>query len=67
VAASFGPVTVNSTCRSRERNTRVGGSKHSQHLAGTVLAFLASHRSVGGFKHCGGGVFHIDAGARRSW
>lgn len=79
VAASFGPVTVNSTCRGREHNARVGGSKHSQHLTGnavdfriagnprTVLAFLSSHRSVGGSKHYGGGVFHIDTGPRRGW
>jgi len=79
VAAGFGPVTVNSTCRSQEHNARVGGAKHSQHLGGnaadfrisgnprTVLAFLSSNRSVGGLKHYGGGVFHIDTASRRSW
>ena len=79
VAASFGPVTVNSTCRSPEHNARIGGSKHSQHLdgnaadfriggnPGTLHAFLSSHRSVGGLKRYGGGVFHIDTGPRRSW
>ena len=79
VAASFGPVTVNSTCRSPQHNARVGGARHSHHLTGNaadfringnpqaVLAFLSSHRSVGGVKHYGGGIFHIDNGPRRSW
>ena len=79
VAANFGPLTVNSTCRSREHNARVGGARHSQHLAGnavdfriganprTVQAFLDGHGSVGGLKHYGGGVFHIDTGPRRRW
>jgi uncharacterized protein YcbK (DUF882 family) len=79
IAASFGPVTVNSTCRSHSHNARVGGAKQSHHLTGNaadfringdtrrVLAFLSSHRSVGGLKHYGGGVFHIDTGSRRTW
>ena len=79
VAANFGSVTVNSTCRNHDHNARVGGAKHSQHLTGnaadfriggnpgTVLAFLNSNRSVGGLKHYGGGVFHIDTGPRRTW
>jgi hypothetical protein len=28
---------------------------------------LRSNGSVGGLKHYGGGLFHIDNGARRSW
>ncbi len=79
VAANFGPVTVNSTCRSHSHNARVGGSRQSLHLTGNaadfriagdtrrLLAFLSSHRSVGGLKHYGGGVFHIDTGPRRTW
>jgi hypothetical protein len=79
VAANFGPVTVNSTCRSRARNARVGGAHKSLHLTGNavdfrvrgnvsaVYAYLRSSGSVGGLKHYGGGLFHIDTGARRSW
>lgn len=79
VAQRFGSVTVNSTCRSRGHNARVGGARHSHHLTGNaadfrvhgnvgaVYSFLRSHGSVGGLKHYGGGLFHIDTGARRSW
>lgn len=79
VAASYGSVTVNSTCRSRGHNARVGGARKSHHLTGNavdfrvrgnvrgVYAFLRSHGSVGGVKHYGGGLFHIDTGPRRSW
>jgi hypothetical protein len=79
VAANFGPVTVSSTCRSKSHNAKVGGAPKSKHLsgdaadfrvhsnAGSAYAFLKSHGSVGGLKHYGGGLFHIDNGARRSW
>ena len=79
VASEFGPLTVNSTCRSREHNARVGGAPRSYHLSGNavdfrvrshfdeVLRFLARMRSVGGLTHYGSGVFHIDTGPRRSW
>jgi hypothetical protein len=79
VAASFGAVTVNSTCRSRSHNARVGGASRSWHLTGDAAdfrvhgnwggasSFLRSSGSVGGFKHYGGGLFHIDTGPRRSW
>jgi hypothetical protein len=79
VAMGFGPVTVNSTCRSRSHNAKVGGARHSQHLTGdavdfdidgdvrTVLAFLKHHRGVGGLKHYSDGHFHIDTGRRRTW
>ncbi|MBN9265797.1 MAG: DUF882 domain-containing protein [Hyphomicrobium sp.] len=80
VASAFGPVTVNSTCRSRRHNARVGGAHHSHHLSGNavdfrvhgrnnraVFAFLRSHGSVGGLKLYRGGYFHIDTGSRRSW
>lgn len=79
VAANFGGVRVNSTCRSRGHNSRVGGARHSHHLTGNAVdfrvwgnvravhAYLRSHPSVGGLKHYGGGLFHIDTGARRPW
>ncbi len=79
LASSFGPVTVNSTCRSRSRNASVGGAQKSYHLQGeavdfrvhgnvsAVFASLRDNGSVGGLKHYGGGLFHIDTGPRRSW
>ena len=79
VSANFGPVTVNSTCRSRHRNAGVGGAPRSRHLTGdavdfkvgsnarAVLAFLRGHRAVGGLKHYADGHFHIDMGPRRAW
>lgn len=77
--SSMGSVTVNSTCRSRSHNRAVGGAHRSQHLTGDavdfrvhgnvsrVAAYLRSHPSVGGYKHYGGGLFHIDTGPRRTW
>jgi len=79
VAANFGPLKVNSTCRSKKHNARVGGAKRSYHLTGSavdfriagavqpVLDFLTGKRTVGGLKHYGFGVFHIDTGPRRTW
>ena len=79
VASNYGPVTVNSTCRSRGHNAAVGGASHSKHLsgdavdfrvhghAGAVYAYLKGNGGVGGLKHYGGGLFHIDNGDRRSW
>lgn len=79
VAANFGPLRVNSTCRSKRHNARVGGAKRSYHLTGSavdfrisgavqpVLDFLTGKRTVGGLKHYGFGVFHIDTGPRRTW
>lgn len=79
VAASYGSVTVNSTCRNRGHNARVGGARHSHHLTGNAVdfrvhgnirgavAFLRGSGRVGGFKHYGGGLFHIDTGPRRTW
>ena len=78
-ASAYGSITVNSTCRSHSHNRRVGGAKRSKHLtgdavdfrvhgnAGAVLAYLRSSGAVGGLKHYGGGLFHIDNGDRRSW
>jgi hypothetical protein len=80
IASAFGPVTVNSTCRSRRHNSRVGGARHSHHLSGnavdfrvrgassrSVYAYLRSHGLVGGLKLYRQGFFHIDTGSRRSW
>ena len=79
VASRYGSVTVSSTCRSKSRNRRVGGAKRSKHLSGNAVdfrvhgrykaayAFLKSHSGVGGYKHYGGGLFHIDTGPRRTW
>ncbi len=75
IAASFGAVTVSSTCRSVRRNARAGGAPRSYHLTGNAVDFrvrgnisgAASYLSSrgGGYKHMGGGLFHIDTGPRR--
>lgn len=79
VAANYGSVTVSSTCRSKSHNRKVGGAKKSHHLSGNAVdfrvhgawrsaaAYLRSHGALGGVKHYGGGLFHIDTGPRRSW
>jgi Peptidase M15 len=79
VAALFGPVRVNSTCRSKRHNAQVGGAPRSYHLTGSAVdfrvtghfkavhAFLSGKKVVGGLKHYGSGVFHIDTGPRRTW
>ena len=77
--ASYGSVTVSSTCRSRGHNARVGGATKSHHLTGNAvdfrvrgnirgaIAYLQGAGRIGGFKHYGGGLFHVDTGPRRSW
>jgi uncharacterized protein YcbK (DUF882 family) len=79
VAARFGPITVNSTARSRAKNARVGGRSKSYHLgcravdfrvhgsSKGLIGFLASQKSVGGIKRYSAGFYHIDNGPRRSW
>ncbi len=79
VAANYGSVTVSSTCRSKGHNAAVGGAKKSYHLSGSAVdfrvhgnssaayAYLRSSGAVGGLKHYGGGLFHIDTGPRRSF
>lgn len=79
VAEAFGPLTVNSTCRSPAHNRHVGGAPRSYHLTGNAVdfrvpsnygevhTFLKKMRKVGGLSHYGGGVFHIDTGPRRTW
>lgn len=78
--SSMASVRVNSTCRSKSHNRAVGGAHRSMHLSGdavdfrvlsgntgAVYAYLRSNSSVGGLKHYGGGLFHVDTGARRTW
>lgn len=77
VARNYGSVRVNSTCRSRRHNRRVGGAGRSYHIGGRAAdirifgniraAARYLRRVVGGYKHYGGGLFHIDTGPRRSW
>jgi hypothetical protein len=79
IASTFGGVTVNSTCRSRRHNARVGGARRSQHLTGNavdfrvrgnwraVVSYLRGNGRVGGIKHYGGGLFNVDTGPRRTW
>ena len=79
LVSNFGPVTVTSTCRSQGANRAAGGAGHSYHLTGQAVdfrvhgssgaayAYLSQNGSVGGLKHYGGGLFHIDTGPRRSW
>jgi hypothetical protein len=79
LASNYGQLRVNSTCRSRSHNANVGGASKSYHLTGdaadfrvfsnvsAVYASLRSNGDVGGLKHYGGGLFHIDTGPRRSW
>lgn len=75
VAASYGSVTVSSTCRSAGHNARVGGAPKSYHLSGDAVDFRVSGNISGaasylaslggGYKHYGGGLFHVDTGPRR--
>ncbi len=79
VSHRYGPVTVNSTHRSRSKNRRVGGASHSYHLncqavdfrvkgnQSAVMKYLRSHPNVGGLKRYRSGFIHIDTGPRRSW
>jgi len=79
IASKFGPVSVESTHRSRGRNWRAGGARQSLHLSCRaidfrvrtrvrgVMAYLRSHPQVGGLKVYRNGIIHIDNGERRSW
>ena len=77
VARNYGRVRVNSTCRSRRHNRRVGGASRSYHIGGRAAdirvfgnvraAARYLRRVAGGYKHYGGGLFHIDTGPKRSW
>lgn len=79
VADRFGPVSIESTHRSRAHNRRAGGARASMHLSCRavdfrvkapsrgVLAFLRSHPVVGGAKVYRNGIIHVDDGERRNW
>lgn len=79
VSRRYGPVTVNSTHRSRSKNRRIGGAKRSYHLKcqavdfrvkgnnRAVMKYLRRHPNVGGLKQYRSGFIHIDTGPRRSW
>ncbi|HEV2559983.1 MAG TPA: D-Ala-D-Ala carboxypeptidase family metallohydrolase [Microvirga sp.] len=79
VAERFGPVSIESTHRSRGHNARAGGARRSLHLdcravdfrvkarARDVVAYLRSRPEVGGLKVYRTGIIHIDDGDRRSW
>jgi hypothetical protein len=78
-ASAYGTIVVSSTHRGHSHNARIGGAKRSYHLScqaadfrvhgnvGQATAYLRNHPAVGGFKHYGGGLYHIDTGPRRSW
>ncbi len=79
VAERFGPVSIESTHRSRGHNARAGGARRSLHLecravdfrvqarARDVVTYLRSRPTVGGLKVYRTGIIHIDNGDRRSW
>jgi hypothetical protein len=79
IAEKFGPVSIESTHRSRSHNRRAGGAHHSLHLACRavdfrvharargVMANLKSLPEIGGLKIYRNGIIHIDNGSRRSW
>jgi hypothetical protein len=77
VARHYGRVRVNSTCRSRRHNRRVGGARRSFHIGGRAAdirvygnvraAARYLRRVSGGYKHYGGGRFHVDTGPKRTW
>lgn len=79
VASKFGPVSIESTHRSKSRNWRAGGARQSLHLSCRamdfrvrtrvrgVMAYLRARPEVGGLKIYRNGIIHIDNGQRRSW
>lgn len=79
VAAKYGPITVNSTYRSKKRNRSAGGKRNSYHLTceaidfrvhgstSGLVTYLRHQKSVGGYKRYPSGFLHIDAGPRRTW
>jgi Peptidase M15 len=79
VSARYGPITVNSTWRSKGKNRKIGGRGHSMHLACRAVdfrvrgssrgltKFLLSQKEVGGYNRYPSGFYHIDNGPRRTW
>jgi uncharacterized protein YcbK (DUF882 family) len=79
VSAKYGPITVNSTFRSKGKNRRIGGRGKSLHLSCRAVDFrvhgssrglmryLIAQREVGGFNRYPSGFYHIDNGPRRTW
>lgn len=79
ISKRWGPVTINSTARSRRHNRLVGGKRRSYHLrcqavdfrvrgsSRGLLRWLARNPSVGGYKRYRSGFFHIDTGPKRTW
>jgi uncharacterized protein YcbK (DUF882 family) len=79
VSAKYGPITVNSTFRSKGKNRRIGGRSKSLHLScravdfrvhGSsrgLIKFLMAQKGVGGFNRYPSGFYHIDNGPRRTW
>lgn len=71
------PVIVNSWCRCKEYNTKIGGAKKSQHILGKAADFTVkgvSPRDVQEFlKDWKGGLgsyenfTHVDVGDKRRW
>jgi uncharacterized protein YcbK (DUF882 family) len=79
VSKRYGKVTISSTRRSRKRNRRAGGARHSMHLAcraadfrihgrsRRATTFLRKRPGIGGVKRYRNGLYHIDNGPKRSW
>jgi ribosomal protein L37AE/L43A len=56
--------------RGNQKSYHLSGDAVDLRVFGNIGATYASsrgHGSVGGLKHYGGGLFHIDTGPRRSW
>ncbi|MXQ11800.1 D-Ala-D-Ala carboxypeptidase family metallohydrolase [Microvirga makkahensis] len=79
LAVKFGPVSIESTHRGKNRNRRAGGARRSLHLSCRaidfrvkgrtrgIMAYLSARPEVGGLKRYRNGIIHIDNGERRSW
>lgn len=79
IRVKYGPVTINSTHRTRRHNRMVGGKRRSYHLRCQAVDFrvhantrgltrwLARHPLVGGYKRYRSGFYHIDTGPKRTW
>ena len=71
------PVTINSGCRCKEYNKKIGGAEHSQHLLGKaadiVIKDVSPKEVQEYFNNINGGLgaystfTHIDVGQKRRW